>query len=755
MFKTSSSALVILFLGATMSLLAQQIPTHKVISNKKLFSYLKPAIKKELSNKKGSKEAILGSYFRDRFKERFFYDWTTFDERFSTYNTLYGYSGGHESRAKDHMGKYNGNTQWKLPFNYLNGEEVNAYALRHLARQHKMVDVAFQYHYTKDPLYIDYFTEQMQSLNVALEAGDYEKIADGNGVYEAFRSGYRVLNWLEIHAMFLGEAAYSDEEQLTTIATLLQHGAHLYNKNDRYTAGNHQTRGVSALAMIAILLRDFEGTDLWLSRALDRLGEHLDKEINADGFQFERSVHYHMSDIANYFFVYQLAKINNTKIGASWERKLRSLFTTLSKIAYPDKAAPVLQDDTEIPWAEKNDISGAMTLGYLLFEDPKIGYFAGDKVSRDKYWFLQQRQLDLLTSIPSKKPDYESLEFTDTGYYITREGWDKNDKMMIISAGLDKDKPDHQHGDMLGIQAVANGQVILPNYQVRYPYTDFYFFKNSMVKNVALVDGELQGKQWISNQGGSGFGKFKELPQPKTLAWTKNDSFDFFAGSHDGFENIGVTYSRQVIYLKDDFWVIKDNFSSDKPHTYKQIWQGHYTLENGPDLIRSNFPDATGTDIFQLNAPDSVNTDGRRGKEWAIVSKSGQKDFNFITVVFPYNGSDNRLDEDAENLILLGWAINKLPFSATGTDLRSLSKENKSYLFQVKEITLDSLTISLNATADLFIERTKDSIAIHSLSDKNIEVAINGDSKNIKNGKEMDSNFVLEPGEKVLCNFPN
>ncbi len=54
-----------------------------------------------------------------------------------------------------------------------------------------------------------------------------------------------------------------------------------------------------------------------------------------------------------------------------------------------------------------------------------------------------------------------------------REGWKPDDKMMIVSAGLDGEKPDHQHGDMLGIQAMANGKIILPNYQVRYSLEDF------------------------------------------------------------------------------------------------------------------------------------------------------------------------------------------------------------------------------------------------------------------------------------------
>ena len=110
------------------------------------------------------------------------------------------------------------------------------------------------------------------------------------------------------------------------------------------------------------------------------LEEHLVKEINNDGFQFERSVHYHISDIGNYYYVYQLAKTSNIEVNPFWEEKLKSLFTTLTKIAFPDKSAPVLQDDTDNPWAEKNDISGALTLGYLLFEDPSMGYFANNYV---------------------------------------------------------------------------------------------------------------------------------------------------------------------------------------------------------------------------------------------------------------------------------------------------------------------------------------------------------------------------------------
>lgn len=716
----------------------QEIPSDRIIPIGELSQHLKQEVQEALITKEEVTSETLASYFRQKFEERFFYDWKTVEQRFASYNELYGNQRLHTQRAEDHLSKYADSTQWKLPFNYLFGDPVNAYALRHLARQHKMVDIAYLYFYeNRNPKYIRYFTRQMQSLNAALVQGEYEKIEDGNGVYEVFRSGYRILNWLSIHNLFLGEEPYTDEDQLYTIATLLQHGKHLYERNSQFRSGNHQTRGMSALAMLSILLRDFEETDLWYERAMQRLGEHLDKEINKDGFQFERSVHYHLSDISNYFYVYQLAKISELEVDPAWEEQLRSLFETLVKIAYPTKTAPVLQDDTDNPWAEENQISGTMTLGYLLFNDPAYGYFAENKVEDRLYWFLKGSQLEMLNSIDKKRPEYKSLHFPETGYYIMREGWNPKHKMMIISAGLDDKKPDHQHGDMLGIQAYANGNILLPNYQVRYSLSDYGFFKNSMVKNVALVDDQVQGKDWKGNKGGSGFGKFKTLPHPEVITWKSTENLDLFIGSHDGFSKTGVNYSRQVIYLKHDFWIVKDNFSADTPHNYKQVWQGHYTDENGPQLLRSTFPNGTGCDIFNLISPDEMTQSGRRGKEWTVLSKKDQTKFSFITIIFPYAAYDKRIDETKAVPSLENWQIDQLPFEAVLD--HSLSTKEAALLFGVKQFKYQGSLIDFEEKTDVWVQWKKGKIAIMSISDKPAVLKYKE--------KTTDKKITLNPGE--------
>ena len=733
--------------------ISQEIPTDRVLNIDEISSFLKDDVKAELGKNGAISNEDLANYYREKYAERYFYNWKNFNNRFEEYNAIYpNQVANHTERALDHISKFSDDTQWVLPFNYLNGDPVNAYSLRHLARQHKMVDIAFYYNYkNKDEQYLSYFKNQLKSLNIALAANKYEKIEDGNGVFEAFRAGYRVLNWLQIHAMFLGEKNYSNEDQLTTIATLLQHGASLYKENATFNPGNHQTRGMSALAMISILLRDFEGTDVWYQHSMKLLEEHLSKEINDDGFQFERSIHYHKSDIENYYFVYQLAKISNIKVSDFWENKLKSLFTTLTKVSYPDKSAPVLQDDTDNPWAEKNEISDALTLGYLLFEDPEMGYFATNKVAAKMYWYLSDKQLASLNNIKKESPVFNSVSFPSTGYFIQRDGWELKDNMMIISAGVDKEKPDHQHGDILGIQAMANGKVILPNYQVRYSLPDYEFFKNSLVKNVALVDNELLGKKYGSNQGGSGFGKFGELPKPTVITNKADKTIDLFVGSHDGFNNVGVNYTRQVINIKNNFWIVKDNFKSKAKHTYKQIWQGHYSLENKPNLIRATFDDATGNDIFQLVNIDTVVNSGARGKQWSTISKENATNFSFITVIYPYNGFDNRIDETAKNPSLKGWQLNNSKWSIDGYNVVSLSKENELFVFSAKKIALGNLSIESLIQGDFYIELKEDKIYIQNIGDTEVKLMMKGVGDCIVKGGGEVNNLNLTPGNILEC----
>jgi hypothetical protein len=702
------------------SLLAQNkmVPYDHVLSNSELIELLDTENNPELlgiqnSYFEGNKDDALKKlalYYKERFSEKYFFDWKKFEERFEEYNKIYSdREKYHYTEAIKHLELYPAETQWKIGFKNLKGEKVVSYPYRHLTRQHKAGDIALLYFYKNDKSYLDYIPTQAESLNAAFDKGLVETIEDGNGAYEVYRAGNRMYNWLFVHQLLLVSDEYSWPQQITMIRTFLHTGAQLYKHNLEFKWGNHQTRGMSALAMLSILFSEIKGSDEWRNVAFTRLEEHLEKEIYNDGFQFERTVHYHIADIENYFYPYQLAKLNNVELSPTWDVKLNGLFKTLVKIAFPNRKAPVLQDDTSSPWSEMNMLDEIMTVGAVLFANSEYKYFASANLSPKHYWWFTQEQIEKLKNIKPKKPDLGSLNLPETGYYIMRNGWEESDLYMIINAGLTPQKADHQHGDMLGLGAYAHGNVILPNYQVRYYLTDLEFFKNSWVKNVMLVDSIRHGQNYKGNKGGSGFGKFEKLPVPDVLGWTSTDEFDFFSGTHNGFEDVGVEYYRTILFFKDGFWIVSDKLKSQgNVHAAQQIWQGNYDVEINNKHVRSVFPNGAGLEIIQLNKyADKISKASIRSKGRTVFERKFEHGDYWTTLLFPFSNFEERLDITDETYFdLKGWRIGKENPEGIKSDSKlTISKANKYYLSEVTSIKVAKSTFSvLNQKADLWVE---------------------------------------------------
>ncbi len=725
---------LLLSIGAYAQL--NEVPFDHVLSNSELVGLLDSSIHELQDIQKlyqtGETERALdklAAYFKEQFAKRYFFDWNNFEDRFAEYNKTYsGREEFHLKEATKHLELYPATTQWQIGFQNLKGETVTSYPYRHLTRQHKAGSIAFLHHYKNDKKYLDYILEQAASLNAAFNNNQFETIEDGNGAYESYRAGNRIFNWLQTHQILLASDEYSKDQQLEMLRTFLHTAAKLYQHNPVYTEGNHQTRGMSALAMLSFLFPEIKGADQWKNLSLQRLEEHLEKEIYADGFQFERTVHYHIDDIENYFYPYQLAHLNEIDLAPIWETRIKGLFDVLLKIAMPNKKAPVLQDDTGSPWAEMNEIDKTMALGAVLFGEPDYAYFASSAVASDYYWFLKSEQLASLNSVKKQKPQLESCALPETGYYIMRQGWNDDDLYMIVSAGLSHEKPDHQHGDMLGIQAYADGNMILPNYQVRYYLKDLPEFKNSWVKSVALVDSVPQGRQWTGNKGGSGFGLFNVLPDPQVIAWKTTDDFDLFVGSHDGNKDNGTSSYRTVIFVKDGFWIVNDEFhANNTEHTTQQVWQGHYDEEKKGRHIRSVFSNGAGLEIIQLGeSADKIAKGSTRSKGRAVFQKSFQGQTTWTTLLFPFEDFEGRLlVEDYAEFKKDDWNIvdaENSPDHLKTNAQQIIYSDNDYLLLDVSEIEVDGKELLIKSKADVWMKVLNENIAITNCGIQPVEI---------------------------------
>jgi hypothetical protein len=265
--------------------------------------------------------------------------------------------------------------------------------------------------------------------------------------------------------------------------------------------------------------------------------------------------------------------------------------------------------------------------------------------------------LQATRDLEPRAPEILSTELPETGYYVMRNGWGPNAVYMTVTAGLSAKKPDHQHGDMLGVVGFANGYEIFPNYQVKYNYDDYKFFKNSWVKNMALADDRVLGRGWKQNEGKSGFGKWEYLPEPGVISWEKTDRFDHFIGTHNGFDALDIRYYREIFFFHTGFWLVIDHFEGSAGHTCQQIWQGDF--EDSADKVwQKRYADGSGVRIIQIaDEPLTTRRMNFRSMSNTIIEARPESDFSFMTLLVPFKDNEQIPGGSAENKAfrIKGW----------------------------------------------------------------------------------------------------
>ena len=521
----------------------------------------------------------LAEYFASRKIPKFFFAAGEVKERIREYTHLFPNEVKKErKRGEAFVKTYGADVDWLMPGRDLRGKAHTPNTVRYIARQWEAFNLAVQFFSeNENPQILGFLMTQVRDFAVDFEAGKVE--TGDNDVFERFYGGHRLRNWIMMHQLLLASPLYTADDQVLMLKLILLHGAKLADQSKSFNWGNHQLVGLVALYELSVMFPEFKAATVWHDQSLKLILQHLEKEIASDGFQAERSSHYHKLDVANYFLVLQLARLNGETLPPVFHERFRKMFQAMADIAMPNKRMPILQDVSDSLDVRDDRIDEEMSLGALLYGNRTFRYFARDELPASLYWYFDRAAVSRYRSLTPVSPGFTSLSLPQTGYYVMRTGWDAGARYLLIDGGLAADKPDHTHGGVLGVIGYALGEVVLPNYPVRYSDKSYKDMKNSLAKNVALVDDVLQGRDWLDNRARTGFGIWRTLPKPKVHDWISGSEFDYFAASHDGFENSGVDYSRAIVFLKPSAWLVIDDFTSASQHRNQQIWQGQFEIE--------------------------------------------------------------------------------------------------------------------------------------------------------------------------------
>ncbi|HWT02293.1 MAG TPA: alginate lyase family protein [Pyrinomonadaceae bacterium] len=365
-----------------------------------------------------------------------------------------------------------------------------------------------------------------------------------------------------------------DEETLSLfLQTFDQHGAHI-RRNLEFTylsTSNHYLSDVVGLFWLGVVLPELEGARAWREFGLRETLREMDKQVLADGADFEASTGYHRLVLELFLYSFVLARANRVEVAEKYWHKLRAMLEYVRAYLRPDGRAPLVGDTDSgqvlplVPRAA-DDHAYLLALGAALFNESRFKQSAA--VPEELLWVLGEEGVRAFQSLPETNIGTGSQAFPDAGTYVMRD----RDLYLLFNAsgnGL-MGRGSHGHNDALSLEVSACGTsfVVDPGtYVYSADLRERHLFRSTAYHSTVQVDDEEQNTTDPSLPFVIG-----DEAHPRVLKWATTPEHDLVAAEHDGYGKLAqpVTHRRVVLFKKRErCWVIQDTLSGEGEHLFR------------------------------------------------------------------------------------------------------------------------------------------------------------------------------------------
>ncbi len=345
----------------------------------------------------------------------------------------------------------------------------------------------------------------------------------------SFRSMFLVKLWWELREN--NSLTYEINEKL--LKAIEKHADFLSDPNHYDKGYNHGLTEAVALYITAINFPDLPQAESWRTLSTARISDGLNSGVGNDGVLVENSPYYHFYTLEKYWEIYQYSRKHGYHIGDSFENRVRSMVSYATNILQPDQKIPLL---------------GASI-------DRKIFY---SSTFRDIAAQFPMFKYVLTSGKQGSQPKELNQIYPDAGQVILRSGWGYNKKFsdetqVVFDSG--PYRTDHSDLDALTFNLYAKGKNLITDTGLfTYENNEFRdYFHGTAGHNTVVVDDLDQAE---------GAGYLGELVEDKKFA--------SISGSHQLYKD--VEHKRNISLIDKNTVLIIDKLSSNKEHTYKQIF---------------------------------------------------------------------------------------------------------------------------------------------------------------------------------------
>jgi Heparinase II/III-like protein/Heparinase II/III N-terminus len=362
----------------------------------------------------------------------------------------------------------------------------------------------------------------------------------------AMEVALRAMNVLIAFEKFRTSPQLSVEDLSFILRLVQQHGQYIHdNLEFSYIAtSNHYLSDVTGLLWLGVMLPELHGADGWRDFGLRELLREMDKQVLADGADYESSTGYHRFVTELLLYSFMLCRAREITIEQRYWHKLQQMLRFVRGYLRPDGLAPLIGDTDggqvlPIEPRHANDHAYLLNIGAEVLNDPDLN-------TRDE----------------------SSRAFPDAGLYIMRGG---DCYLCFNASGIGiNGRGSHGHNDALSIEICAHGRPFIVDPGTYIYSADLqrrHLFRSTAYHSTVKIDGAEQNTTDVNMPFVIG-----NEAQPRVLEWQSTGDYDKVVAEHYGYRRLAasVTHRRTVTFNKADCsWLIEDEFVGDGEHEFE------------------------------------------------------------------------------------------------------------------------------------------------------------------------------------------
>lgn len=403
----------------------------------------------------------------------------------------------------------------------------------------------------------------------------------------AMEAAIRAVNIIAALELFGQSPQLTDEAVKLILKMLIAHGRFIRaNLEFSYrAASNHYLSDLIGLFAIGMTMPELRESPGWVSYSAGRLLEEMDRQVLADGVDYEGAIGYHRLALEIFTLFFSISHAAGVEIpGRFWER-LEAMFDFVRHYLKPDGTAPAVGDSDDgrlIKFKPRpaGDHSYLMSIAAVLIESET--FKQSGRIDEEAIWWFGEEGREAFDSLANgERPD--SRAFPEAQMFIQRghgrqdarvpiEKEDDGPLYAIIDCGDHglRGRGSHAHSDALSIEVFAQGRTFL-----RDPGTFAYTaserwrnrFRSTAYHNTVRVDGEE-----ISETNEGELFVFASNVRPRVNGWESNSERDVLDAEHYAYQRLAqpVTH-RRIITLdkREGHWIIEDIFTGEGRHRFE------------------------------------------------------------------------------------------------------------------------------------------------------------------------------------------